>query len=133
MKITLANGSELHPIMVLGEEKSINGAKRDTLEFVFSPEMSLDELDTIFTPANCETIKLHEVITNEYGGETEIEHIHTGYVIRAGLSRTPVVTAVATDTAPEVVENRVTVSMARRNYVEYSLDALKILLGESEG
>ena len=133
MKITLANGKELYPIAVLGEEKSINGTRRDTLEFVFSPEMSLDELDAIFTPANCETIKLHEIKENADGTSIELEYLHTGYTIRAGLSRTPMVTALATDSTEEVVENRVTVSMARRNYVEYSLDALKILLGESEG
>ena len=133
MKITLANGTELNPIGVIGEEKSINGTRRDTLSFVFPQDVGLDELDAVFSAANCESIKLHEVKTNDDGTTTELEHIHTGYVIRAGLSRTPVVVALATDTTEEVVENRITVSMARRNYVEYNLDALKILLGESEG
>lgn len=133
MKITLANGTELHPISVIGEEKSINGTRRDTLTFVFPQETGLDELDALFTAASCEKIKLHEVKTNDDGSTTELEHIHTGYTIRAGLSRTPVVTALATDAMEEVVENRVMVSMARRNYTEYSLDALKVLLGESEG
>ena len=133
MKITLANGTELHPISVIGEEKSINGTRRDTLTFVFPQDIGLDELDTLFTAAACEKIKLHEIKTNEDGSTTELEHIHTGYTIRAGLSRAPVVTALATDATEEVVENRVMVSMARRNYTEYSLDALKVLLGESEG
>lgn len=133
MKITLANGTELNPISVIGEEKSINGTRRDTLTFIFPQDTGLDELDAIFTAANCEKIKLHEIKTNEDGSTTELEHIHTGYTIRAGLSRTPVVTALATDAMEEVVENRVMVSMARRNYTEYSLDALKVLLGESEG
>ncbi len=133
MKITLANGTELHPIGVIGEEKSINGTRRDTLNFIFPQDASLDELDAIFTTANCESIKLHETRTHEDGTTTELEYIHTGYTIRAGLSRTPMVTALATDTTEEVVENRVTVSMARRNYIEYNLDALKVLLGESEG
>lgn len=133
MKITLANGTELHPISVIGEEKSINGTRRDTLTFVFPQDVGLDELDALFTAAACEKIKLHEIKTNEDGSTAELEHLHTGYTIRAGLSRTPVVTALATDAMEEVVENRVMVSMARRNYTEYSLDALKVLLGESEG
>ncbi len=133
MKITLANGTELHPISVIGEERSINGTRRDTLSFVFPQDTGLDELDAIFTAKNCESIKLHETRTDDDGTITELEYIHTGYTIRAGLSRTPVVTALSTDTTEEVVENRVMVSMARRNYVEYSLDALKVLLGESEG
>lgn len=133
MKITLANGTELNPISAIGEEKSINGTRRDTLTFVFPQDIGLDELDALFTAAACEKIKLHETVTNDDGSTTELEHIHTGYTIRAGLSRTPVVTALATDTTGEAVENRVMVSMARRNYTEYSLDALKVLLGESEG
>lgn len=132
MIITLANGTELNPISVIGEEKSINGTKRDTLTFVFPQEMGLDEIDAIFTAANCEKIILHETVTGDDGTTAEMEHLHTGYVIRAALLRSPVVVALATDTTAEVVENRVMVSMARRNYTEYSLDALKILLGESE-
>lgn len=130
MKITLANSTELRPISVIGEEKSINGTRRDTLTFVFPQETSLDELDALFTAAACESIKLYEEKTLDDGTVEELEHIHTGYTIRAGLSRTPMVTQLAADTTEEVVEHRATVSMARRNYTEYSLDALKILLGE---
>jgi hypothetical protein len=124
MKITLANGTELHPISVIGEEKSINGTRRDTLTFVFPQDIGLDELDALFTAAACEKIKLHEIKINEDGSTTELEHIHTGYTIRAGLSRTPIVTALATDATEEVVENRVMVSMARRTYAETQLAML---------
>ena len=112
MKIVLNNGTELHPILVFGDSRITNGATRDTLSFVFSQEASLDELDGIFTEANCETIKLYE-------GETE--HIHSGYTIRAGLSRVPVVVEPATENTSEVIENRVTVSMAQRTYAETQL------------
>ena len=129
MKIILANGTELNPIMVTGGGRFVNGSKRDTLSFIFDESASLDELDALFTGENCEKISLFE--DGEDG--TVTEHIYTGYTIRAELSRTPMVTKEATDTTEAVIENRVTVSMALRNYVEYCLDALKTLLGESEG
>lgn len=124
MKITLANGTELHPISVLGEEKSINGTRRDTLTFIFPQETSLDELDALFTAAACESIKLHEERTRGDGTIEELEHIHTGYTIRAGLSRTPMVVQLATDATEEIVENRVTVSMALRTYAETQIAML---------
>lgn len=115
MKIILVNGTELNPIMVTGGAKYINGASRDTLTFVFPADTSLDEIDNLFTAENCETIKLYE-------GETE--YIHTGYTIRAELSRTPMVVTPATEDTEEVVENRVTVSMALRTYAEAQLAKL---------
>ena len=132
MKITLANGTELTPIIVTGGGKFISGQKRDTLNFIFSESADLDELDALFTDANCEKITLYETVANDDGTTTETEHIHTGYTIRAGLYRAPMVVEAATDTTEAVVENRVTVSMALRSYVEYSLNALSALLGEDE-
>lgn len=114
MKIILANGKELNPIVVIGGGRYVSGSKRDTLNFIFPENTSLDELDSIFTDKNCETIKIYE--TNESGAETE--YIHTGYIIRAELSRAPVVVVEATDTTEEVIENRVTVSMAQCTYTE---------------
>ncbi len=124
MKITLKNGTEVNPIIVTGGSRHINGANRDTLNFIFPANASLDELDALFTDKNCETIKLYEVQVNPDGTTTELEHIHAGYVIRAELSRTPMVVAEATDTTEEVVENRVTVSMALRTYAETQLAKL---------
>ena len=120
MKIILANGSELHPIIVTGGGRHINGAHRDTLNFIFPQDASLDELDTIFTDANCATIKLYETTADG----AELEHIHTGYTIRAELSRTPMVVQEATEDTEEVIENRVTVSMALRTYAEAQLARL---------
>lgn len=124
MKIILANGTELNPIIVTGGGRHINGAHRDTLNFIFPQDASLDELDALFTDTNCETIKLYEVQTNADGSTTELEHIHSGYTIRAELSRTPMVVQEATETTPEVVENRVTVSMALRTYAEAQMASL---------
>lgn len=124
MKLILNNGMELNPILVTGGERHVNGAPRDTLTFVFPEETSLDELHAIFTEANCESIKLIDEKLND-NGETEVEeYIHTGYVIRAELSRTPVMVAPATDDHEEITENRVTVSMALRTYAEKQLASL---------
>jgi len=119
MKIILANGTELNPIVVSGSQKYINGMTRDALTFVFSEDASLDEINELFTDVNCETIKIYEG-----EGENESEYIHTGYVIRAELTKSPVVVKPATDETAEVVENRVSVSMALRTYTEKQLASL---------
>ena len=124
MKIILANGTELHPIMVTGGGRFVNGSKRDTLNFIFPQDASLDELDALFTDVNCESIKLYEGKTNEDGSTTETEYIHTGYTIRAELSRTPMVVQEATEETEAVIENRVTVSMALRTYAEAQIAKL---------
>lgn len=124
MKILLANGTELHPIIVTGGGRFINSAKRDTLNFIFPETASLEELDSLFTDTNCESIRLYEDQVQEDGSIITLEHIHTGYVIRAELSRTPMVVKESTDTEEEVVENRITVSMALRTYQETQLASL---------
>ena len=120
MKITLTNCAILHPILVTGGGRHINGAHRDTLNFIFPADASLDELDGLFTAENCEKISLFE--DNADGSVTE--HIYTGYTIRAELSRTPMVVQPATEDTEEVTENRVTVSMALRTYAEKKLDEI---------
>ena len=126
MQIILANGRELNPISVVGGSRFVQNANRDTLEFVFPVETSLDELDTIFTAQNCEVIKIVE-------GENE--YIHNGYTIRAELKRCPMVVAQATENTEEVIENRVTVSMSQRTYAESQLasltDTVDVLVLES--
>lgn len=119
MKIILANGTELHPIMVTGGGRFVNGSKRDTLNFIFPASASLDELDALFTDVNCESVKLYESAEGE-----EREFIHTGYTIRAELSRTPMVVQEATEETEAVIENRVTVSMALRTYAEAQIAKL---------
>lgn len=117
MKIILANGTELHPILVIGGSRHINGSDRDTLNFIFPQDTSLDELDALFTDSNCESIKLYETVNDG----VENEFIHTGYTIRAELSRTPMIVQEATENTEAVTENRVTVSMAQRTYAEAQL------------
>ena len=115
MKIILTDGTELNPIVATGGGRFVNGAKRDTLNFIFPEGTSLDELDALFTEANCETIKIVA---------DETEHIHSAYTIRAELSRTPMEVQAATETTEAVFENRVTVSMAQRTYAESQLAKL---------
>lgn len=117
MKIILANGSELNPILATGGKRSVQGATRDTLTFVFPADTSLDELDALFTTENCERITIVE-------DETGAEYIHSAYTIRAELKRAPIVVTPATESEEEVIENRVTVSMSQRTYAETQLASL---------
>ncbi len=119
MKIILTNGTELEAIVVTGGRRTVQGASRDTLCFVFPAETSLDEMDAVFTEENCETITLVEN-GNEY--------VKSGYTIRADLKREPVEVKPATDTEGAVYENRVTVAMAQRTYSEYQLAEVKATL-----
>ena len=116
MIIKLTNGTELNPILTMGGQKYIQGASRDTLSFVFPADTSMDELNTLFTAENCESITIVDG-ANAY--------IHHGYTIRSELRREPIVVTPATEASEEVVENRVTVSMSQRTYIESQLAATK--------
>lgn len=119
MKIILTNGTELTPIIVTGGGRYINGVKRDILNFIFAESTSLDELDALFTDVNCETIRI-------YDDADGTEYIHSGYVVRAELSRTPRIVQEATEDSEAVIENRVTVSMAKRTYAEEQIANLAV-------
>lgn len=127
MKIILANGTELNPILVKGESRYVQGANRDVLSFVFAEETSLDELDAVFTAENCESISIV--------GEDGVENIHKAYTIRVELVRKPVEVVPATEATEAVFENRVIVSMAQRTYTESQLasltDTVDVLVMES--
>lgn len=126
MKIILANGTELTPIMVTGETKYVQGANRDTLTFVFDDSMSMDELDGLFDESNCESINII--------GDDASEYLYRGYAIRAELKKVDVVAQPATTEVEEVKVKRITVVMAQRTYTETKLAentaVLNALLGE---
>ena len=109
MKIILANEIELSPINIMGEKRTVQGAQRDVLSFIFPVDTSMDELDRLFTEKNCETIKI-------VNGDKE--YIHNSYTIRTELKREPIEVAKATDAANSIYENRVIVSMGQRTYME---------------
>ena len=117
MIIKLSNGVELNPITAVGGKNFVQGEDRDTLSFIFPEGTSLDEIDSIFTASNCESITIVD---------GEKEYIHKGYTVRAELKRSPEVVTPATDTEAEVIENRVTVSMSQRTYAENQLAAMQM-------
>lgn len=116
MKIVLANGTELSPITLTGAKRTVQGATRDVLSFVFPAETSMDELDSIFTAKNCETITV-------VNGENQF--IHKAYTVRAELKREPIMVAPATENTAEVYENRVVISMGQRTYAETQIAEMK--------
>lgn len=109
MKVILANGTELSPISVTGSRRTVQGASRDVLSFVFPAETSMDELDSIFSAKNCEVITITEA---------ENQYVHKAYTVRAELKREPVLVTPATESSAEVYESRVIVSMGQRTYAE---------------
>lgn len=123
MKIKLANGIELYPILAEGGSRFIQGANRDAITFIFPVETSLDELDRIFTAENCSNITITEIVV-ENDVEVQREYIHSGYAVRVELKREPVEITPATVTTEAVFENRVMVTMAQRTYAEAQLAAL---------
>ena len=125
MKIKLSNGAELTPIIVIGERRHIQNANRDTLCFIFPVETSLDELDVLFTAANCEKI----VITDDNGED----YIHNAYTVRAELKRSPVEVTLATESEDAVYENRVIVSMAQRTYQESQINEMQTAIAALAG
>lgn len=116
MKIILNNEIELSPILATGGKKFVQGVNRDTISFVFPMETSMDEIDSVFTEENCETITIVDG-NNQY--------IHKGYTVRAELKREPVEVTPATESESAVYENRVIVSMSQRTYVETQMAAMK--------
>lgn len=114
MKIILANGVEMNPIMVTGATRTVQGATRDTLTFVFSGDADMVALDAAFSTAACESIAIVE-------GENE--YIHKGYTVRAELSKKSVEVVPATTETAAVYEERITVAMAQRTYQETQMAA----------
>lgn len=115
MYIILANGATLSPINIIGAKKIVQNATRDTLSFIFQGDASLDELDRIFTATNCETITIVD-------GDNE--YVHSGYTVRYELKRSSVEVAPATESTDAEYENRVTVAMAQRTYMESQIASL---------
>ena len=127
MKIILNNGKELSPILVTGGPRMVQGASRDTLSFIFPADVSMAAIDQAFTADACEHITII--------GDDGSENIHTGYTIRAELSKASVEVTPATESEAAVFEDRITVSMSQRTYAESQLasltDTVDVLVMES--
>ena len=127
MKIILANGTELNPLLVTGATSYIQGSNRDTLTFVFPATESMEALDKAFSETACETIRIL--------GDDGSENIHKSYVIRSKMEKALVEVAPATPEAEAIREERISVSMAQRTYAENQLaliPALTMLLTGEE-
>lgn len=125
MYITLTDGTQLNLIGASGTHKYIQGANRDTITFEFDGTHSVDELRTLFTPENCETINIvtEETVTDENENTSVVttDNIHEGYVIRAEIGEKMKEITPATGLEAAVTETRVYVTMAQRTYMETEL------------
>ena len=127
MKVILNNGTELTPISITGGPRYIQDSNRDTLSFIFPATEDMTVLDATFSATNCESITIV--------GDDGAEAIHKGYTIRAELSKASVEVTPATTDSVAVYEDRITVSMAQRTYMESQLasltDTVDVLVVES--
>ena len=124
MKIKLSNGTVLSPILATGETRYVQGANRDTLNFIFPATEGMEALDAAFSAENCESITVLEAVEVLDGTTTEQSYLHKGYTIRAGLKKEAVEVTPATEEAEAVYEDRITVSMSQRTYTESQLASL---------
>lgn len=127
MKVTLSNGEVFNPILVTGASATIQGAKRDTLTFVFPATESMEALDKAFTDTACESI----TIVDAKGAE----NIYKAYVIRTKTEKSLVEVVPATPESAAVTEERISITMAQRTYLESQLaliPALNVLLTGEE-
>lgn len=116
MIIKLSDGTELFPILVTGGQRYVQGQSRDTLSFVFPASESMEALDAAFASENCETITIND---GEKG------HIYKAYSVRAELKKESEEVSPATAEAAAVYEDRITISMSQRTYLETQLAALQ--------
>ena len=127
MKVILNNKIELTPILITGGLRFIQDSNRDVLSFIFPATEDMTVLDTTFSATNCESITIV--------GDDGAEAIHKGYTIRAELSKASVEVTPATTDSVAVYEDRITVSMAQRTYMESQLasltDTVDVLVVES--
>lgn len=116
MIIKLSDGTELFPILVTGGQRYVQGQSRDTLSFVFPASESMEALDAAFASENCETITIND---------GEKEHIYKAYTVRAELKKESEEVSPATAEAAAVYEDRITISMSQRTYLETQLAELQ--------
>ena len=124
MNIKLSNGTTLAPILITGEIRYVQGANRDTLNFIFPADAGMEELDAAFTEDNCETITVCDTVQSSDAAASGRGYIHKAYTVRAGLKKESVEVTPATENADAVYEDRITVSMSQRTYTENQIASL---------
>lgn len=139
MQIKLNDGIILEPIMVTGNKKTVQGALRDTLTFIFPATESMEYLDGLFTEQNCEKIALVGVNSKMIPVEVEQEDgtfvteyeerptdaIYNDYTIRCELKKEWVQETGGTANEHPVYEERIFVSMSQRTYTEKQLASVR--------
>ena len=120
MKIILKDNKELNPISFATSKRTVHGATRDCLSFVFDNKLSLDELDAIFTKEACESITIV--------GDDNSEAVHSAYTIRAEIKKYSEVAEAETPNKEAVTVERVIVAMAQRTYQETKMAELEARL-----
>ena len=120
MKVILNNNTEMEAILINGSIRFFQGTNRDGLEFQFSKDaVTFEQLDMLFAdPENTKRITLQQ----EGSEET---YLHENYSLRVSLGLAPIVITPATDTEPEVIEDRYSVIMAQKTYAEMQQEALQ--------
>jgi hypothetical protein len=118
MKIIFNDGTEKECIMVNGSTRYIQGANRDCLEFHFAQDaITFDELDSMFY--NEENTK-HIILSDGVN-----QYVHDNYCIRVELRYSPFLVTPATDTTPDVFEQRFMITMAQKTYAEVQMESLQ--------
>jgi hypothetical protein len=128
VKIIFNDGTELEFIQINGRTQYIQGANRDCLEFQFAKDaVTFEQLDEVLgNPENTKRILIEgEPIPNEDGGMTIPNYLYENYSIRVGLEYKPILLASATDTTPDVYEQRFAVTMAQKTYAEMQQTSLQ--------
>jgi hypothetical protein len=117
MIIKLVNGTELSPLSIYGISREVQGAKRDTLHFVFPVSEGFEKLDSLFTEETCELITITE--------DTGDSFIHKGYTVRAELSKKNMVVGTSEEDGTPIYEDRLTVAMAQRTPAENQIKEME--------
>ncbi len=120
MLIRLKDGKELTVLNVYGQRLSVRGVYRDSLTFVFDPEIyGSDKLMKDF--GDC-TGTSQITISDPYD---EKEYIYLGYSLFHSLVVENEVTQKETNDKPEITRKLIKVTMAQKTYSEALSDAQK--------
>lgn len=117
MILELNNKNQLNVITVNGSSRFFQGQNRDSLEIqVAKTETTFDELDNLFAN-NENTSKIKLMNENQ-------EFIYNDYTLRVEMSLKPIVISQSTSTEQEVTEERYSIVLAQKTYIEKQLDLI---------
>ncbi|QNO18805.1 hypothetical protein [Caproicibacterium amylolyticum] len=112
--IKFANGSTFPAVSVLAGQTYMQNAQRKTLE------IHIKKSDADFATLDAATQNPASFTVSD----GTCDNVYNNYSLRAGLALKPIVTAQATDTAPEQTEDQYIVTLAQLSYIEVQLAAI---------